>query len=127
MRKRDLLDLKIPLSPSQIRPVRIWVRRFVALEEHWVRYPKIKHNLLTISAICFPFFMAYVNASDSNEFDIRSLRVKGERAIEELLMMTMSPSARRSYEQALDNLQTIKTGEFLVEDSPFPISLMDLY
>lgn len=127
MRRSKTRFLKISLTPSQIAPVRTWIRRFTALEENWVEYPRLRKQTLSITANCFPFFMAYADVADANELDVRRLRREGERAIEARLLTELSPVARRSYEQALENSKTIRTGEFLFSDDTSHRGLMDLF
>ena len=114
--KSTVMNLKIELSPSQVAPVEKWISRFVALEKNWVDYPCLKGNILHISAICFPFFMAYVDVSESNEFDVKRLHAMGKTSIKRLLTIKQTSTAIRYYQQALDNLETIKIGEFFMEN-----------
>lgn len=115
-------ELKIPLSPSQIEPVRRWLATFAQHEEHWAKYPFIESSELHISAMCFPFFLGYVNRQDSNEFDIHRLKDQGVRAIRRQIECRPSVSAGRYFRKALENLEFITVGEFLngMEALPSP-------
>ena len=115
-------ELKIPLSPSQIEPVQRWLATFARHEEHWAQYPFLNDGHLHISAMCFPFFLGYVNRQDSNEFDVYRLKDQGVRAIDSQIKKRGSVSAGRYFRKALENLEFITVGEFLngVEALPSP-------
>ena len=105
--------LRIHLSPSLMEPVQRWITTFAAKEKNWAEYPFIEDSYLTITAPCFPFFLAYINRDESNEFDLRRLRWLGQREIERRLAQMQSSAVARYYQQALYNLSTIEIGEFL--------------
>src|SRR6185437_8026542 len=95
-------ELKIPLSPSQVEPVKRWLATFAQHEEHWAQYPFVDGDHLYISAMCFPFFLGYVNRHDSNEFDIHRLKDQGVRAIRRQIERRGSVSAGRYFRKALE-------------------------
>lgn len=106
-------ELRIPLSPSQIEPVRRWLGHFTRYEEHWAQYPYLQDEHLHITAMCFPFFLGYVDRRDSNPFDIHRLRAQGERAILRQLEGQLSVNTGRYFRKALENLDYVGIGEFL--------------
>jgi hypothetical protein len=71
--------------------------------------------MLRISALCFPFFLGYVNPSDSNEFDIHRLKKLGTAQIRDRLARPSDPQDQRTLRHALDNLTFIEVGEFVAE------------
>lgn len=108
------LELRIPLTPTLKEPVRRWIERFTLLEPHWTEYPAIEENELKVGCLCFPFFLAYADETESNELDIFRLKKAGERGIRHRLRVEYSSSRRNYFEQALNNLKYIRVGEFLL-------------
>jgi hypothetical protein len=118
---RAFNQLRIHLSPSQAASVKRWLVTFKKCEENWAQYPYIEDGYLHISAMCFPFFLGYVNRGDSNEFDIERLRSHGAREIRsQISSQAASPNAGRYYRKALENLDFISVGEFLGEVGTLP-------
>jgi hypothetical protein len=107
------LELKITLSPSQQGPVSKWLANFCENEPNWAEPPELEGRLLKISALCFPFFLGYVKASDSNEFDIQRLRKSGMQQIRSRLAHPSDLQDQRTLRYALDNLGFIEVGEFI--------------
>ena len=68
-----------------------------------------------MSALCFPFFLGYVNPADSNEFDIQRLKKMGMAQIRDRLARPSDPQDQRTLRHALDNLDFIEVGEFIEE------------
>ena len=114
MKTRNL-ELYIELSPSQLRPVRKWLSSFVENEPNWAEPPQLHGARLKISALCFPFFLGYVNPSDSNEFDVQRLKKNGMTQIRARLADPSDPQDQRTLRHALDNLSFIEVGEFIEE------------
>ena len=108
------IELRIPLTPALKEPVKRWIERFTLLEPHWTEYPVIEDNDLRVGCLCFPFFLAYADEEESNEFDIFRLKKLGEDGIRRRLREEYSSSRRNYFEQALNNLKYIRVGEFLL-------------
>ncbi len=108
------IELRIPLTPSLKEPVKRWIDRFTLMEPHWTEYPSVEKDELRIGCLCFPFFLAYADESESNEFDLHRLKKLGEWGIKLRLKDEYSSSRRNYFEQALNNLKYIRVGEFLV-------------
>jgi hypothetical protein len=106
--------LKIHLSPSLQESVQRWIATFAEKEQNWAEYPYVENDFLNITAPCFPFFLAYADPKDSNEFDLHRLQAMGRNEIIRRLSQMQSMALSRYYQQALDNLETIRVGEFLV-------------
>lgn len=113
-------EISVTLSPSLVKPVKRWVKNFKRHEPYWVTYPELKGNCLQLSAPSFPFLLAYADATDSNELDLRRLRKSGRQAIEGRLLQSMDSREVRALERALENLEILHDGEFL--NSPIPLS-----
>ncbi len=117
---RTFSQLKIHLSPSQASAVKRWLATFKKCEEHWAQYPYLEAGHLHISAMCFPFFLGYVNRGESNEFDVERLRSHGAREIRRQMESEPTANAGRYYKKALENLDFIAVGEFLGEVGALP-------
>jgi len=114
MKTRNL-ELLIELSPSQLGPVRKWLSSFVENEPNWAEPPLLQGAVLKISALCFPFFLGYVNLGESNEFDVLRLKKHGMTQIRTRLADPSDPQDLRTLRHALDNLSFIEVGEFIEE------------
>ena len=119
--KPGCIDLNIPLSPTQVKPVKRWLTTFADKEKNWAEYPFLKGRILHVTAMCFPFLLAYADVSDTNEFDLCRLKILGKREMERRMGDQSSPTLRNYFRKALDNLDFMKIGEFLENPPLEPI------
>jgi hypothetical protein len=123
--KTGAIDLTIPLTPSQVKPIKRWITTFMEKEKNWAEYPFLKGKTLHVSAMCFPFLLAYADATDSNEFDLARLKILGKREMEKRINHQGSPTLKTYFQKALDNLDFMKVGEFLENPPKKPTSEVD--
>lgn len=64
------LDLKISLSPSQVRSIQKWIAAFKEKQVIMVANPVAVDGVLHIAGWDFIRLLGYIDVDDSNEFDI---------------------------------------------------------
>ena len=105
-------DLNIQLSPTQIEPVGKWIETFKSRKTRtFFSPPCIDGGFLRVSAADFPWFLTYVDARDSNEFDVHRLRANGLSQIKRLLIRKRSPIMIHYYKQRLLDLESVTVGD----------------
>lgn len=115
------LIVKIPISPSLISAVRVWVRRFNAAPVNRAGDACIKGCYLLLNAHDVDFFIQLSNVSESNELDVQRLKSAAVQAIRNSLRRRKNHSAIRALNEAISWAEKSIPGDLHgVDLSPSP-------
>ena len=116
------IDLRLPLTPSLIDPVKKWVATFAEQNPLTSYHPFVDENGATLNmcSLAFPGFMGFVDMMDSTELEVRRLRRSGEYAMRRVMARKRDPLIIESFRQTLEMLDRIGIGELTFPPKTLP-------
>ena len=111
-------DLEIPLTASQVEPVKNWVQSFNEQQVTMVAEPAIENGVLKIAPFDFPNLLGYINKNHSNEFDIFRLKAMGVGRIKKLMAKKKAATVKKYYADCLALIEGAEIGIYVERIEP---------
>jgi len=104
------LQIKVPLSPTQVAPVSIWTKRLNESAVLRMDEVKVVGDDLCANAYDLSEVLRVANESESNEFDLFKLRAKAIRSIVDSIQRRRNPVTIRNLRNALADVERARIG-----------------